>query len=555
MSPADTPGTPKTLAWLLGGLLTGVSATAGVTYLVTSWIQDGTPAEASGAPLFEDLGSSAGVDHVYDGEFHFFVGGGIAVFDCNNDRLADLYVAGGSAPAGLYVNESEVGGSLAFSPRPGEETDLSEVTGAYPIDIDSDGMIDLAVLRLGENVILRGTGECHFERANESWNVDGGDDWTVAFSAYWKDGDSWPTLAFGNYLRLKQSGERDECEDSYLIRPTDVSYAQPEKLAPGYCTLSILFSDWDRSGTPDLRMTNDRHYYTDGQEQLWNMSGGTPEQYTNADGWQELEIWGMGIASHDLDEDGLPEVFLTSQGDNKLQSLAKGPEQPMYEDLALAAGVTAHRPFTGDTLRPSTAWHAEFDDVNNDGFMDLFVTKGNVDAQVDFTLEDPNNLLLGQPDRTFVEVADVAGLLDYHRSRGAAVVDLDLDGLLDIVVVERREPVRVWRNTGQVMARGDALGNWLQIDVGQPGWNRDAVGGWIEVEIGNRTITREITIGGGHASGELGWFHFGLGPSDEAKVRVLWPDGGASRWETLRANERVVWDRESGPTVWTSSRD
>ena len=83
---------------------------------------------------------------------------------------------------------------------PDPETDLTKVTGAYPIDIDGDGNVDLAVLRLGENVVLRGLGGCRFERANETWGIDGGDDWTTAFSAKWEGSAALPTLAFGNYL-------------------------------------------------------------------------------------------------------------------------------------------------------------------------------------------------------------------------------------------------------------------------------------------------------------------------------------------------------------------
>ena len=73
------------------------------------------------------------------------------------------------------------------------------VTGAYPLDIDGDGITDLAVLRRGENVLLRGLGDCRFERANEAWTFDGGNYWTTAFSASWEEGATWPTVAFGNY--------------------------------------------------------------------------------------------------------------------------------------------------------------------------------------------------------------------------------------------------------------------------------------------------------------------------------------------------------------------
>jgi len=536
------------VAWLALGLVVGAAVTAAGAMLVGSWLDAASVVEAMSPPAFATLEGAAGIDHVYDGGFEHFVGGGVAVFDCDEDDLPDIYLAGGSRPAGLFVNESEPGGELAFTRLSSDPTDLVGVTGAYPIDIDSDHLVDLVVLRIGENVVLRGTGDCRFEDANETWGIDGGDHWTVGFSASWADDDSLPTLAFGNYLRVEASGDRDECEDHFLLRPVgDTGYGAPVRLSPGYCALSVLFSDWNRSGSPDLRMTNDRHYYTDGEEQLWEM-GSSPAPYGDDEGWNQLQIWGMGIASQDLDSDGLPEVFLTSQGDNKLQTLADGADTPNYQDIALAVGVTAHRPFTGDTLRPSTAWHAEFDDVNNDGFVDLFVTKGNVEDQVDFADEDPNNLLLGQADGTFVETADVAGLLDFDRSRGAAVVDLNLDGQLDVVVVERRRPVKVWRNVGDT-------GNWIAVSPLQPGSNRDALGAWIEVEAGNLRLTREMTVGGGHGSGEHGPIHFGLGPVNGARVRVIWPDGETGGWESLQVNRRYTWERGSGPVALPTPAD
>ncbi|HEX6287202.1 MAG TPA: CRTAC1 family protein, partial [Acidimicrobiia bacterium] len=540
--------------WLVLGLVVGAGVTMGAVMAAAAWLSEPTGGEALEPPLFVEVGDIAGIVHRYDGEFEYFVGGGVATFDCNSDRLPDLYLAGGSRPAALYVNETVPKGDLSFVSQPGSETDLVGVTGAYPIDIDSDGHMDLVVLRRGENVVLRGTGRCQFERANETWNIQGGDEWTVAFSAFWESGEELPTLAFGNYLRIQGSGDRDECEDHFLFRPADAdSYAGPETLSPGHCTLSILFSDWNRSGSPDLRMTNDRHYYTEGEEQLWEIDDGA-RRYGAGDGWRHLKIWGMGIASQDLDGDLLPEVFLTSQGDNKLQTLVGDGSRPEYEDIALASGVTAHRPFQGDNLRPSTAWHAEFDDVNNDGLWDLFVTKGNVDAQIDFAAEDPNNLLIGQRGGLFAERAAEAGLLDMNRSRGAVVVDLDLDGALDVVVVERRVPARIWQNTGQTSS-GGSVGNWLSLEVGQPGWNRNAVGSWVEIQSDDGVVTREMTVGGGHASGEMAPIHFGLGDRAEARVRVIWPDGETTPWRTLPANGRFSWERGSDPNPLPGSAD
>ena len=498
-----------------------------------------TPTEAMASPRFIEVTDEAGIDHSYDGDWRYFVGGGVAAFDCNDDEMPDLYFAGGEGPAALYRNDSTVGGPPTFVVVEGFATDLTGVTGAYPLDIDSDTITDLVVLRLGENVLLHGLGDCTFERANEAWRYDGGDAWTTAVSATWEADNAFPTLAFGNYVELDDLGNQTtECSNNQLVRHKDDGYTDVIPLDPSFCTLSVLFTDWDRSGVQDLRVANDRHYYRNGEEQLWRIEKGEqPRLFTRDEGWKKLQIWGMGIASSDITGDGYPEVYLTSQGDNKLQALTDGSEQPRYGDIAIRRGVLAHRPYTGGDVMPSTAWHPEFQDVNSDSFTDLYVSKGNVDAMPEFATKDPNNLFLGQPDGTFVEVSDSAGTVHFARTRGAAVVDLNLDGMLDLVEVNRVENVKIWMNAGWgVVDDPKQMGNWIAVDIAQPSTNRDAVGSWIEVRIGDRTTRREVTVGGGHAGGQLTWSHFGLGPSSEAEVRVIWPDGEEGSWMPVSAN-------------------
>lgn len=528
-----------------GGLVLAAAAVA----LVAIAMSSGSGGSASPAvPHFVDETATAGIDHRYDGGSDFFVGGGVASFDCSGDGLPELYFAGGSEPAALFLNDS-TGARLHFTRLASDVTDLTSVTGAYPIDVDGDDVVDLAVLRGGEDVLLRGVGGCAFERANERFGVDGGDSWTVAFSATWEGANALPTLAFGDY----RTADGDGCEDSRLFRPAEHGdgYGAPVALHPGYCTLSMLFSDWHRTGTRDLRLANDRNYYREGTEQLWRVAPGEPPTlYGEADGWRSLQIWGMGIASQDLTGDGMPEVFLTSQADNKLQTLVGGAAGPTYEDIALRLGVTAHRPFAGGDVLPSTAWHPEFQDVNNDGYVDLFITKGNVEAEPGYAVKDPNNLLLGRADGTFVESAEEAGIIGYQRSRGAAVVDLDGDGLLDLVVVHRTEDVSVWHNVGAGEAGDPApMGNAVDLRLHQPAPNVDAVGAWVEARIGDRTVSREITIGGGHASGELGWIHLGLGSQEHVEIRVHWPDGETGPWIDVTAGARVTVERGAAVAV------
>jgi hypothetical protein len=507
------------------------------------------PAVALGAPHFVEETASAGLDHVYDGGFEYATGGGVAVFDCNADGKPDLYLAGGSNFAALYRNDSPVGGALRFTRLPGPATDLTHVNGAYPIDIDGDGISDLVVLRNGGNVLLRGLGDCRFERGNERWAFDGGAAPTMAFTATWEAGGTLPTLAFGNYVNPASNDPHHLCFDNELHRPgpTGATYGPPISLAPSWCALSMLFSDWSRSGRMDLRVSNDQHYYlpTEGEEQLWRFPpSGPPSLYTADDGWVRVQVQGMGIASHDLTGDGYPEIFLTSQADNRLQTLTSGPAQPTYRDIGLKRGVNAAQPFIGGDGRPSTAWHDEFADVNNDGFIDLFIAKGNVTNQTEYAQRDPSNLLLGQADGTFREAAALAGIVTFDRGRGAALADFNLDGMLDLIEVHYGAPVRVWRNVGG----GDAvtpraMGHWLALSVLQSGPNANAIGAWVEVRIGERVLRRELTVGGGHAGGQLGWTHFGLGNADSADARVLWPGGETGPWLHVNANEFAVLTR------------
>ncbi len=494
-------------------------------------------AEDQYVPEFIEETATAGLATAYMGDWQYMVGGGAAVFDCDGDARLDVFIAGGAGASGLYRNLSDVGADLRFEPMAGMAVDA--VTGAYPLDIDSDGITDLAVMRVGENHLMRGLGDCRFERANEAWGFDGGDAWSTAFAATWEAGQDWPTLAVGNYVdRFEEAFPWGSCTDNWLHRPAaPKGFAPPLPLTPSFCALSMLFSDWSGKGSRDLRVSNDRQYYKGGQEQLWHMEA-TPRLWSEAEGWKRLRIWGMGIASRDLDADGATELYLTSMADNKLQVL--NPEAnglPQYKDQAFKRGITAHRPFAGGDLRPSTAWHAQFDDVNNDGRADLFVVKGNVSAMPDFAQKDPNNLFLQAADGTFVEGAEAAGVLSFATGRGGALADFNGDGALDMLVVNRGEAAQVWRNVSK------GLGGFVTVDLAQAGVNRDAIGAWVEVKTDAGLQRREVTVGAGHMSGILAPLHFGLGGAAEAQVRVIWPDGVASDWTRVAAGEAHILER------------
>jgi hypothetical protein len=489
-------------------------------------------AVAPGALLADPLFRPVAVPHhVYDGGWEHFVGGGLTILDCDGDARPDLVAAGGSNPPILLRNTSAPGGPITFATATPPALDLTATTGAYPLDANNDGIIDLVVLRVGPDVLLHGAGDCTFARAP----LNTGDRWSTAFSATWEAGQDRPTLAFGHYVdRADPDGPFEACDTNTLWRPDGAGYVAIP-LEPGFCALSLLFTDWARNGRADLRISNDRHYYVrDGQEQLWAMDD-TPRLYTEDDGWTRHMLWGMGIAVRDLDRDGRDDVYLSSMGDQRL--MEQQDDRPTYKDVPFARGTAAQRPYIGDDGRPSTGWHIAFGDVQNDRRDDAFIAKGNVQQMPGNAMEDPNNLLIGQADGSFAEAGDVAGVASTHRGRGAALVDLNADGLLDLAVVNRRAPLEVWQN---VTAE---TGNWISIQLLQDGANTQAVGAWIEVDDGTAIQSREVTVGGGHAGGVAGPQHFGLGTAQGIRLRIKWPHQPWGDWQSGGINQSLTLTR------------
>ena len=486
------------------------------------------PGATLAGPVFEDR-AGALPDHVYTGGWAHFVGGGVAVFDCDDDARPDIFAAGGENPALLLRNLGE------FDFAPAALPDLSGVTGAYPLDADADGRPDLFVMRAGPNRLLRGLGDCRFEEATEAMGLPAGDAWTTAFTAWWED-DARPVMAVGNYVdRDDPDGPFEACDDNAILRPEGSGWRE-QRLAPGFCALSMLAAR-DARGRRALRISNDRHYYVrGGHEQMWDI--GERRFLTGADGWPEVALWGMGIASRDLDGDGRDEVMLTSMGDQLLQ-LARSDGS--YAAAPFSIGSYAQRPHLGDDGRPSTGWHAEFGDIDNDGRADLFIAKGNVDQMPTNAMRDPNNLLMQQPDGSFAEASIDAGIATTERARGAALADFDGDGRLDLVVVNRRAPMELWRNVTQ------ATGHWLGLDLAQPGGNRDAIGAVVTVKTDAGRQVLQRSIGGGHAGGQLGPLHVGLGAATRARVTVEWPDGTITGPHAVEADRIVTLDRAALP--------
>ena len=194
-------------------------------------------AEVSAGPRFKERAADLGIDHRYTGGWEHFVGGGVAAFDCDGDDLPEIYAAGGDAPP-VFLRNRSTSDQLIFEEEVYFPLALQGVTGAYPLDIDSDGFTDLVILRERDNVLLKGEEDCQFVLFDIG--VDGGDRWTTAFSATWEEGQTLPTLAFGNYVnRDDPDGPFEACDENQLFRPSKEGYGPVDVLKPGFCAAEV----------------------------------------------------------------------------------------------------------------------------------------------------------------------------------------------------------------------------------------------------------------------------------------------------------------------------
>jgi hypothetical protein len=101
------------------------------------------------------------------------------------------------------------------------------------------------------------------------------------------------------------------------------------------------------------------------------------------------------------------------------------------------------------------------------------------------------------------------------------------------------------------------MGGWLELRLHDPGPNRDGIGAIVEARIGGSAgaVRRlEVTVGGGHGSGQLGWIHVGLGASRDAEIRVRWPDGQQGEWMPVAADQFLDVTRGvPAPVPWSPS--
>ena len=402
-------------------------------------------------------------------------------------------------PAALYRNESPIGGALRFDrlADPGHRPDRRSPAPTRSTST-ATASTDLAVLRLGENVLLRGLGDCRFERANEAWAFDGGDDWTTAFSATWEGGATLPTLAFGNYLDARRDRRRTSscCADNELVRPAARrrGYAPPD--AADARLLHALDAVQRLGPLGPARPAGDQRPpllpTSDGEEQLWRIDGRRAAAAVHA----RRRLADAADLGHGHRQPGphrrrLPGGLPDQPGRQQAADARRRRRPSRLPRHRPERGVTAHRPFAGGDTCPRPPGTPSSRTSTTTASWTCSSPRATSRRMPDYAAKDPSNLLLGQPDGTFVEGAEAAGIVDFDRGRGARRSSTSTStGCSTSSRSTARENVKVWRNVGAGDAAAPGADGPLArpSSSSRPAPNRDAIGAWIEVRVGDRTI-------------------------------------------------------------------
>ena len=531
----------------------------------------------SAEPLFVESAAPAGLRFTHangaTGQFYAAeqMGSGVALFDYDNDGDLDVFLVQGGVlgadkaadvhPAGrLYRNDMKRDAAGKTTLTFTDVTDRAGIVwrqygmGAAVGDYDNDGDLDLFLTAFGPDALFRNNGDGTFSDVTTEAGV-GDPLWSTsaAFLDYDRDGDL--DLFVANYLDFTLAdnktcadavGTRDYCSPR-VYRPvpdrlhrnegngrfTDVTQAAGIVKAYG-AGLGVAVGDYNGDGRLDIYVANDAT-----PNQLWiNRGDGTfgdegllSGTAVNAAGNPEGS---MGIASGDVDADGDEDLFVTNIiGETFV--LYQNDGKGSFEDVRTRWGI-------GVPTAAFTGFGTDWIDYDNDGWLDLFITNGAVNA-LEALRGQPNpfrmknQLFRNTGNRRFAETTAEAGPA-FERAeigRGAAFGDLDNDGDTDVVVTANGGPVQLLLN------QASAGHNWLDVRLQQAPGNRFAFGARIGVErAGAPTLWRRVKTDGSYLSASDVRAHFGLGAVRAISgITVEWPDGARERW-TGMAPDRVV---------------
>lgn len=485
--------------------------------------------------------------------------GGVAALDYDQDGLMDLYFTNGAKLPELRKTGPEYYGLLLRNQGDGtfedvtakaglEGADLGFSFGVAAGDYDNDGYPDIFVANAGRNTLYHNNGNGTFTDVTKGSGLDNKPAGLLSVQAAWfdYDRDGLLDLIVTNYTYWSPASDR-EC-------------TQAGK--PSYCTPQIYPS------------VSERLYH--------NLGKGKFEDVTEKAGFGTALGKGMGIGIADFNGDGWLDVFVANDTERNFLFLNRGDgtfqeeglsKEVAYNDSgstvsAMGADVRDYdndgwidifynnlkgqtwglfhneraRPFryaspdsaVSSLSRMYSGWSNGFIDYNNDGWKDLYSANGDVD-DIAADSRQHDTLFENQDGRRFIDVSAEMGADFLHEGfqRGSAMVDLNNDGAMDLVVTSLNERPRILLNSA------DSGNHWLLIDAYGHKSPRDPVGANFKLTTeSGRVLYNQYDVSVGFMSTSDRRVHFGLGAETRiATIEITWPSGIVQKLTNVKADQ------------------
>ncbi|HUG41621.1 MAG TPA: VCBS repeat-containing protein [Longimicrobiales bacterium] len=539
-------------------------------------------AEATGVTFVNALPEDPGFNILT--YLNYYNGGGVAVGDVDGDGLPDLYFTANLGANRLYLNRGDYRFE-DVTERAGVAGAEGWTSGATMADVNGDGHVDIYVSGVshltvpGRNILYVNDGDGTFTDRTAEYGLEHtGYSTQALFFDYDGDGDLDMYLlnhsvhsergrsASPQRARHPRAGDRLFRNDGG--RFTDVSEAAGIHGGVEGYGLGVVASDLDMDGCPDLFVAND--FQENDFLYLNNCDGTFRESIASA--MAHTSRSSMGVDAADFNNDLRPDVLVLDMLPEREEILRSSANAESYEVDHMKQRAGYHPQVTRNTLHLNRgagrfseigllagvhatdwSWAGLFADLDNDGLKDLFVTNGiwrrpndmdylvHVgDPEVQAALERgldrerlraildrmphvpvPNYAYRNNGDLTFTNMADAWGLAQPGFSTGAAYVDLNRSGALDLVVNNINAPAAIYRNR----ARERNGHHFLAVVLRGVGGNTAGIGAKVVVGHGGVVQLLEQMPTRGFQSSVDHRLHFGLGRSARIdSLVVTWPD-------------------------------
>jgi hypothetical protein len=491
--------------------------------------------------------------------------GGLAVIDFDGDGWPDLFCTNGASLPAMTKSGPEYWNRLYRNNRDGTFSDVTQKAGlageGYSMgvaigDYNNDGHEDIFVAGVHGNHLYRNNGNGTFTDVTQQAGLAGPGSlgrpaWSVAACWIDYDNDGHLDLFVSNYCDWAPGTDptcggmeqqaRTYCHpDKYRAQPmqlyhnngdgtfTEITRKQglPDLLGKG---MGLAMADFAGDGRPGIFVANDnaRNLLLRNRGKGFEEIGLDAGVAYNGDG---RNISGMGADFGDIDGDGRPDIVMTGLKNETFEAfLNQG--SGIFEDGSAQTGLL-------NLSRPWSGWSCGLVDLDNDGWLDLFVAGGGLDIQDAQTnrifLNDSANKHAGRFAYASNEAGPGSASPALHR--GAVFADFDRDGRIDAAVTALNAPIELWWNRSP---RENPARHWLQLRLTGRRSNRSAIGAVIRCQAGGRTQLRTVSSSVGYASSSDLTVHFGLGEVTHATVDIRWPSGVAQALGLVAADQRL----------------